>query len=48
MSAFNKDVKPKAGKKWKRPSDAEVQFKTPPRNAQVSKTGEISESDLDK
>ena len=47
MSAFNKEVKPKGRKKRKRPSDTEVQFKTPPHNAQVSKTGEISESDLD-
>ena len=47
MSAFNCDSKMKTGKKWKRTSDAEIQFKSPPWNAQVSKTGEVSESDID-
>ena len=47
MSAFTSNSMKTNGKKRKRTSDAEIQFKTPPRNAQVSKTGEVSESDND-
>ena len=45
MSAFTSNSIKTNGKKRKRTSDAEIQFKTPPQNAQVSKTGEVSESD---